>query len=63
MLIAQISDLHISKAGTKTLGIAPMARNLERCVQHINQLRLRPDLVLVTGDISNSGEIEALVCA
>ena len=55
MLIVQISDLHIAGPDKKTLGVAPMAENLARCVNHINQLDPRPDLVIVTGDISNDG--------
>ena len=55
MLIVQISDLHIAGPGRKTLSIAPMAENLARCVEHINQLEPKPDLVIVTGDIANDG--------
>lgn len=55
MLIAQISDLHIAGWGKKTYGIAPMAENLARCVEHINLLNPLPDLVLVTGDITTDG--------
>ncbi len=58
MLIAQISDLHLAEWGQKTFGIAPMAEHLERCVQHINNLPIPPDLVLVTGDITNNGLLE-----
>ncbi len=53
MLIAQISDTHLAAAGKKTYGIAPMAENLTRCIAHINALQLQPDVVLVTGDITN----------
>jgi len=55
MLIAQISDLHIAGRGKKTYGIAPMGENLRLCVDHINQLSPRPNLVLVTGDITDTG--------
>ena len=55
MLIAQISDTHIAGWGRKTFGVAPMAENLAKCVEHINSLNLQPDLVIVTGDIANSG--------
>jgi 3',5'-cyclic AMP phosphodiesterase CpdA len=58
MLIAQISDLHIAGWGKKTYGIAPMAENLERCVDHINQLASTPDVVIVTGDIAMNGLAE-----
>lgn len=53
MLIAQISDTHIAGPGLKTYGIAPMAENLVRCVQSINGLTMAPDLVLLSGDVTN----------
>lgn len=53
MLIAQISDTHIAGPGLKTYGIAPMAENLARCVKHINAQSLKPDLVLLSGDVTN----------
>lgn len=55
MLIAQISDTHVPPPGRKTCGVAPMADNLRRCVESLNALRPKPDLVLVTGDITNTG--------
>jgi 3',5'-cyclic AMP phosphodiesterase CpdA len=55
MLIVQISDTHIAGWNKKAYGIAPVARNLSDCVEHINQLIPKPDLVLVTGDITNAG--------
>ena len=58
MLIAQISDTHIAGRGKKTYGVAPMSQNLSQCVGHINQLKPEVDLVLVTGDISCSGQPE-----
>lgn len=60
MLIAQITDCHISAPGTRAYNIAPMAENLRACIDHLNQLSPRPDVVLVTGDITNGGtEVEA----
>ena len=58
MLIAQISDTHIPVPGRKTYGIAPMAENLAQCVDHLNLLDPGPDIVLVTGDITNIGSFE-----
>ncbi len=58
MLIAQISDTHIPVRGEKTNGIAPMAENLTRCIDHINRCIPKPDVVLVTGDITNEGGLE-----
>ena len=58
MLIAQISDLHIAGWNKKAYGIAPTAENLAHCVEHINQLTPKPNLVLVTGDITYDGRLE-----
>jgi 3',5'-cyclic AMP phosphodiesterase CpdA len=55
MLIAQLSDCHITEPGEKACGVAPTAENLGRCVDHINRLEPEPDLVLVTGDITACG--------
>lgn len=53
MLIAQISDTHIARPDQKTYGIAPMAENLARCIESINSLTVKPDLVLHSGDVTN----------
>ncbi len=55
MLIAQISDTHIVEKGRKTLGIAAMDSNLRACIKQINNFIPRPDLVLITGDITDTG--------
>lgn len=54
MLIAQISDTHVASWGKKAYGFAPTADNLKTCVAHINQLDPKPNLVLLTGDITNA---------
>ncbi|HHC29831.1 MAG TPA: phosphodiesterase [Rhodobacterales bacterium] len=55
MLIAQISDLHISRPGQNTCGVAPMADNLAACIDSLNGLAVRPDVVLISGDVTQSG--------
>ena len=60
MLIAHISDTHIASPGSKTCGVAPMAENLERCVDHINQMVPRPDVVVHSGDVTNGGSLEEI---
>ena len=54
MLVAQISDTHIAGPDQKTCGVAPMAENLARCVANINALSVKPDVVLLSGDVTNS---------
>lgn len=63
MLIAQISDTHITLPLKKTYGIADTAKNLTDCVKYINTLEPKADIVLLTGDISNSGQYEELIHA
>ncbi len=60
MLIAQISDTHIVAPGQKTLGVAAMDKNLTRVVDHINRLVPRPDIVLLTGDVTDDGDISSV---
>ena len=60
MLIAQISDTHLAPDTQQTFGIASMAENLARCIQHINALSPKADVVFITGDISNSGQANEL---
>ncbi len=42
----------------KAYGIAPTAENLAHCVEHINQLIPEPNIVLVTGDVTDKGQLE-----
>ena len=59
MLIAQISDLHIAPPGEKTLGHVAMDKNLRAVVAHINALEMRPDVVVISGDITDLGDLES----
>ena len=54
MLIAQISDLHFHLEGHHIDLIQP-AQRLEAAVQALNTLSHPPDLVLVTGDLTENG--------
>lgn len=56
MLIAQISDLHFLPAGILAFGKVDVAGCLERAIGHLNQLDPAPDLVLITGDLTNDGD-------
>ncbi len=58
MLIAQISDPHIVAPGEKAYGVAQTGDYLQRCIKHVNHLVPAPDVVLLTGDICNSGTSE-----
>ena len=57
MLIAQISDMHISTPGSRNDRVFRTAEHLARAVAHLNGLQPRPDLVLATGDLVERGEV------
>ncbi|WP_242469881.1 metallophosphoesterase [Rhodospirillum rubrum] len=58
MLIAQTSDLHIRPPGMLVGGVVDTAAALEACVAHLQALPLRPDLLLITGDLTQQGRPE-----
>ncbi|MFG1425911.1 phosphodiesterase [Roseixanthobacter glucoisosaccharinicivorans] len=53
MLIAQLTDTHIRPSGTLAYGVVDTAALLERAVEHLRALAPRPDVVLVTGDLTD----------
>lgn len=56
MLIAQITDLHCVAEGTLAVsGRIDTNRALEAAVARVNALTPQPDLVLVTGDVTDHG--------
>ncbi len=57
MLIAQISDTHISTPESVNDRHYHTAEHLGRAVAHLNALAPRPDLVLATGDLVERGEV------
>lgn len=55
MLLAQISDLHILRPGRLAYGRVDTSAHLARCVARLNALEPRPDAVLITGYLVDSG--------
>jgi Icc protein len=51
LLVAQISDLHIKRAGALAYGRVDTAAALTRCIDTLNRFAPRPDLVVITGDL------------
>ncbi len=58
MLLAQISDLHVTAGGTRAYRLVDTAACLARAVDALLALDPRPDAVLVTGDLAYDGRIE-----
>ncbi|MBU1002900.1 MAG: phosphodiesterase [Proteobacteria bacterium] len=58
MLIAQLSDFHVTASGT-AYGRAETTQALERAVAHVKALVPAADAVVVTGDVADAGQPEA----
>ena len=58
MLIAQITDFHVGRVINTDAGSIDLYDRLLAAVEHINKLFTLPDLVVVTGDISNHGNVD-----
>jgi 3',5'-cyclic AMP phosphodiesterase CpdA len=58
MLIAQITDTHISTPDSRNDRHFRTPEHLERAVAHLNRLDPRPDVVLATGDLVERGEAQ-----
>lgn len=58
MLIAQVTDPHIKQRGRLAYKKIDTAANLEACVAHLNNLANPPDLILLTGDLTDFGRPE-----
>ena len=61
-LVAQISDLHIKAAGRLSYRVVDTGAMLRACVQTLLSLRQRPDLVVVTGDLTDFARPEEYAC-
>ncbi|WP_421780772.1 phosphodiesterase [Kiloniella litopenaei] len=58
MLIAQITDFHVGRIIETDNGPIDLYDRLVETIAHLSNLRPRPDLVVVSGDISNHGNEE-----
>lgn len=61
MLICQISDLHVRPPGELAYRRVDTAGYVRRCVSHILGQQPRPDVVVVTGDLTDRGQPEEYV--
>lgn len=55
MLIAQLSDLHVTANGSTLSGVVPTNTMAERAVAALLRLTPRPDLVIISGDLTEHG--------
>jgi 3',5'-cyclic AMP phosphodiesterase CpdA len=55
MLIAQISDLHVTEDGSPTASLVDSNSTLTMAINFLNRFLPRPDLVIATGDLTDRG--------
>ena len=53
LIVAHMSDLHLRTDGALYNGDKDTRHQLMRCIQHLNQLEPKPDLVIATGDLAD----------
>jgi Icc protein len=58
MILAQLSDLHVTRRGTWVSGRVDTAVFLERALAWLNRLSTPPDALLLTGDLVDGGSAE-----
>lgn len=58
MIIVQISDMHIRAPGQLAYGRIDTASHLARCVEQLRAFTPAPDLVLATGDLVDTGQVD-----
>jgi Icc protein len=58
MLIAQITDLHVRPPGLSSNRVVETNMMTERAIDAVIALRPRPDVVLITGDLTDCGLVE-----
>lgn len=56
MLIAQLSDPHVRPKGLLYQGVVDSNAAFAEAIQHVLALDIRPDLVLLTGDLVDEGQ-------
>ncbi len=59
MHIVHISDLHFLRKGVLSFGKVDTHAHLERCIEAIRTFEPAPDIVLITGDLTNDGDLQA----
>lgn len=58
-VIAHVSDTHLLKGGAPLGGVADTVAALDRAVTQLERLGQRLDAIVVTGDVTDLGELEA----
>ena len=56
MIVCQVSDMHLMTGGKLAYGVVDTAAHFRRCIAHIQALPQQPDVVVMTGDLVDSGK-------
>ena len=56
MIVAQLTDLHTEEKGVFAYKVADTNIALRETMDQLHRLRQRPDCVVITGDLANSGK-------
>lgn len=59
MLIVQISDMHFLRKGVLSFGKVDTHQHMEHTIAAIKALDPAPDIVLISGDLTNDGDLPA----
>ena len=57
MIVAQVTDLHVVERGQKMKGMLDTNTMAAAAIEHVKALAPRPDVVLVTGDLADDGNV------
>lgn len=57
MLIVQISDMHFLREGVLSFGKVDTHGHMARCIAAIKAIEPAPDAILITGDLTNDGDL------
>ena len=58
-LVAQITDIHLFSDSSKELLGLPTSKSFEAVIEQLKKLRPQPDMLLLTGDLSQDGTPES----
>ena len=59
MRILQLSDTHLRGDNTLSFGVVDTRRCLDEAAAHLKSLVQRPDAIVITGDLADSGDLHA----
>lgn len=59
MKVIQLSDPHVRGDGQRSFGVVDTPQMLMECIEHICSLSWKPDAIVISGDLADSGDVNA----